>query len=178
MTLNPCCGEVVGVLIADGQGRLLMFARQQPPPGVAPVAGHVGEHGGFEAAARAEVEEEVGLTVVRLDEVARGWRSTWCRRGSDGHMWRIYRADVTGEVVLKSDEAANAGWYIPGEVQLLADRTVAHAYGRLSAAEFATHPGLEPVWVSWLADLGHIVMPAADLAAVAALAQRAPEGSS
>ncbi|MGI5247741.1 NUDIX hydrolase [Dactylosporangium sp. CA-139066] len=174
---DPCCRETVGVLIADEAGRLLMFARQQPPPGVAPVAGHVGEHGDFESAARAEVAEEVGLTVVRLEELARGWRSTWCRRGSDGHMWRIYRAEVSGTLQLKPDEAANAGWYGPAELQVLADLTVAHARGELLAAAFEVAPGLEPVWVSWLAELGHIIVPAADLAAVEALAQQAPEGA-
>lgn len=175
--MTPCCREVVGVLIADGEGRLLMFARQTPPPGVAPVAGHVGEHGSYGAAALAEVREEVGLVVTHLTEVASGWRSTWCRRGSDGHVWRIYRADVAGEVRLAPAEAANAAWYTPADVQALADRTVAHAHGAVTAAQFAAEPGLEPVWVSWLAELGHISISAADVAAVEELAQRAPEGT-
>jgi ADP-ribose pyrophosphatase YjhB (NUDIX family) len=173
---DPCCGETVGVLIADPAARLLLFARRQPPPGVAPVAGHVGEHGTFEAAARAEVAEEVGLSVVRLEELARGWRGSWCRRGSAGHMWRIYLADVTGEVRLKPDEAADAAWYTPAQVQALAGRTVAHARGQVTATEFNADPGLEPVWVLWLAGLGHITVPLADLAAVEALARQAPEG--
>lgn len=173
--MNPCCGEVAGVLIFDGAD-LLMFARQQPPPGVAPVAGHVGEHGGFEAAAVAEAQEEVGLTVVRIEELARGWRSTWCRRGSDGHTWRIYRAEVTGVLQLAEREAADAAWYSPADVEALAKWTVAHARGDVPAAEFAANPGLEPVWVLWLAELGHIDVSAADLAVVAGFAQRAPEG--
>lgn len=176
MTVDPCCGEVVGVLVFDGAGRMLLFARQQPPPGVAPVAGHVGEHGGFEGAARAEVAEEVGLTVIALAELARGWRSTWCRRGSAGHMWRIYRAEVTGSIRLADAEAADARWYAPAEVQALADRTVAHAQGRLSAAEFFADPGLEPVWLSWLAELGHISLSGAGLALVEQFAAQPPQG--
>jgi len=174
VTVDPCCGETVGVLIFDATGRLLMFARQQPPPGVAPVAGHVGEHGGFEAGARAEVAEEVGLVVVRLEELARGWRSTWCRRGSGGHSWRIYRAEVTGTLQLAGAEAANAAWYSPAQVQVLADRTVAHARGDVTAVEFAADAGLEPVWVSWLAELGRINISGADLALVEQFAAEAP----
>lgn len=60
-----CDHASVGVLISSPDG-LLVFERATPPAGIAPVAGHLDRHGGPEAAAHAEVTEEVGLTVTHL----------------------------------------------------------------------------------------------------------------
>lgn len=171
--MKPCCNHVVGVLIHDGDGRLLMFQRNTPPVGVAPVAGHVDDHGNPEDAAVAEVREEVGLTVTRLWPLLSRWLPNVCRRPSPagiGHHWTVYRADTDGHVYADPREARHPRWYTPAEVQALADRTVEHARGRVTAAQFAVNPGLEPVWVLHLHDLGQVAVSDDDVALVGQLA--------
>ncbi len=178
--MKACDNHVVGVLIHDAAGRLLMFQRATPPPGVAPPAGHVEHHGSADDAAVAEVREEVGLTVVRLRPLLSAWLPDSCGSrdlpGPQGfdHRWTVYRADVTGEVEADVREARHPYWYTPAEVQALTDRTVAYAHGRLSAEEFAAEPGLEPVWVGFLRDLGLVRVDTADLDLIARMAVRPP----
>ncbi|MFI6129179.1 NUDIX hydrolase [Micromonospora sp. NPDC051141] len=169
-----CDNTSVGVLIADPAGRLLLLRRATPPVGVAPVAGHVDDHGTPADAARQEVAEEVGLTVRRLDLVAEGWRPNACRRPAGprgtGHHWFLYRAVVAGTVRPDPAAAREVRWHTPDEVQHLVRRTVAYANGHVTAELFADAPGIEPVWVRFLHDLALADAPAGDLAAVDALA--------
>ena len=60
---KQCCKTSVGVLILDeDRTEMLMIERGTAPAGIAPVAGHaLDEHDSYEAAAREEVSEEVGL---------------------------------------------------------------------------------------------------------------------
>ena len=164
-----CDNTSVGVLIWHG-GRLLVFDRAAFPPGVAPAAGHVDEHGGWEAAARAEVAEETGLTVTRLTRLAGGWRANRCRRETGprgtGHHWEVYEAAVTGDLVPSARETRNMRWAAPRDLQILALRTAAYACGRLTGAEFATDPGIEPVWVRWLHEAGIVDISEQDLTEV------------
>jgi hypothetical protein len=64
--MKTCDNTSVGIVITDHQSRYLMFDRATFPPGTAPAAGHIDDHGTAEDAARAEVEEELGLTVTGL----------------------------------------------------------------------------------------------------------------
>lgn len=162
---GPVCDNTsVGVIIEDEAGRLLMFDRARFPIGTAPAAGHVDGHGGYEAAARTEVEEELGLTVVELTPAVhwshpdrRGmWRRNACRwhpgpRGV-GHEWKVYHAVVTGELQPSAWETKNTRWIDRYDLPALADRTHAYAKGLISAAEFAASPGIEPVWVRFLVE--------------------------
>lgn len=170
---GPCDNTSVGVIIAAG-GRYLVFERNTPPAGVAPCAGHVDGHGGFELAAHAEVTEELGLAVTSLRQVTGGWRPNRCRRqpgpAGPGHAWAVYLAQTRGQVRPSARETRSARWLDSGLLQVLADRTAAYAYGRLTSAEFAADPGIEPVWVQWLADAGIIHAGAADLAVIGQLA--------
>jgi ADP-ribose pyrophosphatase YjhB (NUDIX family) len=170
-----CDNLSVGVLITDDQGRYLLFRRARPPVGVAPPAGHVDDHGSAEDAARAEVAEEVGLTVMSLTRVAHGWRDNACRRRPGprgvGHEWTVYRADVTGGLVSDTQEASDARWYTTREIQSLADRTVAYALGEVDEDRFVAAPGLEPVWVEFLAVAAVIDVAPSDLVVVDRLAQ-------
>lgn len=162
--MKTCDNASVGVIIRNHSGDLLMFERVKPPVGIAPVAGHIDEHGTAEDAARAEVAEEVGLTVQTLTPVLSGWRGNRCRRrGGDGHRWTVFEAQVTGDVTTAADETRDARWYTPAEAQALAARTAAHARGELTVEEFAATPGLEPVWVEFLTDAGLIRTNSADL---------------
>ncbi|MEV4258736.1 NUDIX hydrolase [Spirillospora sp. NPDC049652] len=157
-----CDNASVGVVITDPAGRFLMFDRVTFPAGVAPVAGHVfDEHEGYADAARAEVAEELGLTVTGLEATrVGGWRSNRCRRvpGSrgTGHQWQIFTATVTGALAPSVRETRNARWVTANEMQELAHRTTEYAVGLLTTGEFTARPGLEPVWCRWMADLGVI----------------------
>ena len=168
--MKTCDNTSVGVLIRDGYDRWLFFERATPPAGIAPPAGHVDDHGTYEDAARAEVHEEVGLTVVDLQQVTGGTRTNRCRRlvGKEGpvHHWRVYRATVTGGLKPSKRETRNARWLTREEIQSLAERTAEHAWGTVSDADFAADPGIEPVWVGWLAEVGLVGMLDADLCAI------------
>ncbi|ASU83611.1 NUDIX hydrolase [Nocardiopsis gilva YIM 90087] len=182
MSRDRCCGTSVGVLIADDHGRYLMVTRAWHPVGIAPVAGHVlDEHAvrdrtgalvlgaSYEQAAIAEVAEEVGLEVVDLDLKLDVHLPNLCSSppaDPPGHHWRIYRAHVTGELAPDPEETRGADWYTPDQVEVLAQRTIMHAHGRLSDEEIIERPGLEAVWVRHLAALGVIRVDPVDLAAV------------
>lgn len=171
-----CDNLSVGVLITDRAGRHLMFDRARPPVGVAPVAGHIDDHGGAEDAARAEVAEEVGLTVTGLTPLRSAWRDNRCRRAPGprgiGHRWTIYRAEVTGDLAPSAEETRNARWLTPAEVQTLADRTAAYAHGEVGDTSWAAAPGIEPVWVEWLAAAGIVAVTPATLSLIDRLAGR------
>lgn len=178
MTSVPVCDhKSVGILIGDGDGSWLMFRRVRFPIGIAPAAGHVDGHGGFAAAARAEVGEELGLQVRTLRQITGGWRPYPCRRptgrvGLTGHLWAVYEAETSGQLRPDPAEAAGACWCTRAELQHLADRTVAHAHGVISPAQFSAEPGLEPVWLEWLHTAGLITVELTDLHTVDGLARR------
>lgn len=174
-----CDNRSVGVIIVDAQGRCLVFDRNTPPPGTAPAAGHVDDHGGFDAAARDEVNEELGLTVTALQDTGvGGWRPNACRRQpgpkGTGHEWRVYHATVTGTLNPSKRETRNARWLTGEELYHLALRTATYAHGGISPAEFNRNPGLEPVWVRWFHDLNIVTLNDDDLAAIDRLAAQPP----
>lgn len=171
-----CDRYSVGVLIVQDD-HLLMFERATPTVGVAPVAGHVDDHGLPADAARAEVFEEVGLTVTSLSFVTSGWRPNRCRRqvpagNVPGHYWTVFRAEVSGALTPSLRETRNASWLDRSEIQLLAARTVSYAYGAINETEFAAAPGLEPVWLEWLYEAGIVEVTDDALARVDELAAR------
>ncbi|MGW0578615.1 NUDIX domain-containing protein [Streptomyces sp. NPDC002920] len=159
--MKTCDNTSVGIVITDHQGRYLMFDHATFPSGTAPAAGHIDDHGTAEDAGRAEVEEELGLTVTGLTHVTGGWRDNPCRlpgARSTGHRheWTVHRATVTGDVTPSAHETKNVRWITPDALQELADRTVAYAQGRITDAEFEAAPGIEPVWMQWLANIAAI----------------------
>ncbi|MFI6513634.1 NUDIX hydrolase [Streptosporangium sp. NPDC050855] len=168
-----CDNRSVGVLICNDAGEYLMVERAVFPVGIAPVAGHIDEHGGPAEAARAEVFEEVGLTVTELTSVLSAWWSNRCGRelGPDGggHDWHIFRAQVTGELAPSPHETRGARWYTVEQLQELTDRTIDYAAGHLAEEEFAAAPGLEATWVHWLAELGVVDIDLTGLLQVASL---------
>lgn len=172
--MSTCDNTSVGVIIADGHGNYLLFDRNTFPPGAAPPAGHVDDHGSYEDAARAEVAEETGLTVVSLRKVTGGWRDNKCRRDpgpkGTGHEWRVYCATVTGDLAPSPRETRNARWLNCYDLQVLAAWTIGYAIGIVSADQWAASPGIEPVWVRWLADAGLVVLSGKGESAVDLLA--------
>lgn len=178
-----CCGTSVGVLITDQSRRVLMIQRATHPSGIAPVAGHAADEGqaSFQAAAVAEVREEVGLAVTEPDLHGLYHRRLANLCGAQvpanppGHEWIVYRArSWSGSVELAPDEASGAGWFTPADIQGLAERTVAWADGRMTDAEWNADPGLEPVWVWILDELQMIEVDRPDLLRVFAIAATPP----
>lgn len=167
-----CDNASVGVL-AEQNGRWLFIWRNTFPFGVAPVSGHVfDEHKSYDEAARAEMEEEAGLQVESLYLTpAGGWRPNRCRREpgklGTGHQWEVYTATVSGSLDISPREVRMARWLSQAQVQLLANRTMLAAQGRVSSGEWQEAPGIEAVWVGFLADLDLIRMSVENLALVA-----------
>lgn len=167
---KACDGASVGVILE--RAGCYLIGQRADGQGVAPVAGHVYDaHTGYEDAAVAEVREELGLTVTHLEPVTTGWRDNRCKRGTGpsgryGHAWAVYRADVTGSMHVDPGSYSDVWAAYPDELAALAARTVAMARGELDARAWAEQPGLEPVWVLWLARADAIQPTAHDLADV------------
>ncbi|RCV49723.1 NUDIX domain-containing protein [Marinitenerispora sediminis] len=169
--MKRCCGSSIGVIIRDEHGRYLMIERGWWPVGHAPVAGHVyDQHADPVAAALAEVEEEVGLTVVDLKPVLGPVHlpnlcASLPAEPTPGHTWWVVEATVTGTLRPAEGETKGARWYTPGQVQALAQRTIDHARGVVGTEEFTAHPGLEAVWIDLLHRASHLEVAEEDLLA-------------
>jgi len=157
-----CDHKSVGIIIEDHSGNLLLIRRGRYPVGIAPVAGHIDNHGGPTQAAINEVREEIGLTIHADDLQATTIQNrdvgNRCRRlGGDHHHWWVYKtSSVEGELQLDKDEASDACWYSQGEVRELARRTQSLRDGSLTEEDFTEDPGLEPVWLDFLTELGYL----------------------
>ncbi|WP_158894069.1 NUDIX domain-containing protein [Amycolatopsis anabasis] len=91
-----CCSS-------NGRGR---------PPGSAPAAGHVDQHGDPEQTARAEVTEEVGRAASSLRLLPTEWRSHRCRRPTTGHVGTSLvdlRSQATGPIRLPASKCGPPG---------------------------------------------------------------------
>lgn len=174
-TVKQCDNASVGVLI-EQKGRWLLTWRANFPVGVAPVAGHVfDDHKDYQDAARAEVTEETGLAVEELHPTGvGGWRPNRCRREpgakGTGHLWEVFTATVSGDLKPSEREVTRARWLRRPEIQLLANRTMLYAQARIGESDFGEYPGIEPVWVSFLAALDVISVRVADLELIERLA--------
>ncbi len=177
--MSRCCGTSVGVIVEGTGGRLLMITRGWYPTGIAPVAGHIADaHTDSAAALVAEVREETGLEVTSHTEVWRGWLPNLCASppaAIPGHHWVLATATATGELAPAPEETRGAAWYTPAEVRELADRTLAHAYGHVTDADFAGAPGLEPVWLEHLTTTGRLVVTEQDRALLRRLYTTPPQ---
>jgi hypothetical protein len=60
-------------------------------------------------------------------------------------------------------ETRNVRWIPAADLQALADRTSAYAFGFVTDADFAARPGLEPVWGQWLDAAGAIDLSPGEL---------------
>jgi ADP-ribose pyrophosphatase YjhB (NUDIX family) len=110
----PC----VGAIVTDGQGRLLMIKRgHEPGAGLWSVPGGRIEPGETDAEAVVrEMIEETGLTVEVGRLIGRVQRP-----GLNGAVIDIrdYAATVTGGTLRAGDDAADARWVAPGEMESL-----------------------------------------------------------
>jgi hypothetical protein len=179
MVRAVCDSTSVGVLITGDDGRYLMSAQAAWPDGIAPPAGHVTDwvlEPDYPAAARALVTARLRTDLKSLEPASTGgWRGDRCCRptgpAGTGHQWQIYTATLTGIPAPPQGRARRTHWLTEARIQRLAYRTARYAHGRISDSEFFTQPGIQPVWVAFLASLGIITMTVTDLAAIDRLAR-------
>jgi 8-oxo-dGTP diphosphatase len=116
--LNPVPGSeipCVGGVIKDDQGRLLLIKRGHAPgAGLWSLPGGRIEPGETDAEALVrEMREETGLTVEPGRLIGRVRRSG---QGEDVLDIRDYAATVTGGTLRAGDDAAEARWVAPGDL--------------------------------------------------------------
>ena len=112
--------ESAGVIVV-AEGRILTGMRRIYPFGISvSAAGHVDAGERPEDAAKRELKEEAGIFVEALEPLLVGYPfdGDSCRRGSDHHLWHLYRARlaVRPEVVL-CDETSESAWMTPEEIE-------------------------------------------------------------
>lgn len=160
--MKTCDNLSVGVVIRSPEGNHALLKRAKFPIGMAPVAGHIDEHGGPEIAAINEAWEEVGLTIAPDDLVVTAIKdrrvNNTCRRtGGDHHVWTVYEAArFSGDINPDPDETKGAEWYTPEQVQAFADRTKAFLAGEINPNDWEENPGLEDVWLAFYVELGYV----------------------
>ncbi len=153
MPEKVCDHTSVGMIVKKDD-EILLIERRKSPFGFAPPAGHVDDKGSFENAAKEELEEEVGLHSKSLSLLVEGRKENHCRRvNGTWHYWKIYTAEVEGEVQRSPDETKQAGWFSPDQVKSLALRTENYLQGSIPQTEWEQSPGLEPVWYEWFKEL-------------------------
>ena len=146
---RKCDHTSVGLLVWRDD-RLLMIERRTPPFGFASPAGHVDDHGSFEDAARAELEEEVGLIATKLQLKSEGRKDNPCRRkGGTWHYWKIYEAMAQGPISISPRETKQAGWHDSSSLMEFGSKTEQYRDGLINEEQWQRSPGLEPVWYDW-----------------------------
>ena len=157
-----CDNKSVGVILKNRKRELALLKRARFPIGIAPAAGHIDNHGSPEQAAIDELSEELGITLsisaLHRTIIDKRRVANECRRiGGDYHFWTIYEAetDIT-DLAPDPDETNGAFWYKKAALQSIADRTREYQEGNVDQLEWADNPGLEPVWVDFLKELGYI----------------------
>jgi len=154
MTTKKCDNTSVGMIIRNDD-EILLIERRKPPYGFAPPAGHVDDKGSYENAAKEEVLEEVGLTPKIITLVKEGRKENPCRRdGGTWHYWKIYEVETTGTLKRSLDETKQAGWYSHDQIAELATRSKAYLDSKIPQVDWEKSPGLEPIWLEWLTELG------------------------
>lgn len=156
MSEKICDHKSVGMLVWKGN-KLLLIERKIFPFGFAPPPGHV-EGDSYEAAAKRELKEEVGLDAFELKLLLkeRADNNRCLRVGGTWHAWQVYEAKAKGEVRRSFGETKQVGWCSLAEIKKLANRTKAYLDGRIDDREWKISPGIETVWYDWFKKLGMI----------------------
>jgi len=127
-------------------------------------------------AARAMVAAELRLSITSQELTrSEGWQADRCGRTPGphgaGHQWQVYAATVAGRLDPPRRRVRRPRWLDVSELERLARRTADYARGEISDSQFYARPGIQPVWVGFLAGLGIIGMAKHDLAAIECVAQ-------
>lgn len=118
--------ESVGVVVVNKENKILCMLRQIFPFASALPAGHLDMDEEPEHAARRELEEETGIVAKGALEHLGDFDipGDACRRGSDDHVWHLYRYRLPDDVkIALSDEASGAEWFTLSELQSLDNAT-------------------------------------------------------
>ncbi len=147
-----CDHKSVGMLVWQDE-KLLLIERNKPPYGFAPPAGHCDQED-FEASAKKELQEEVGLVAKSLKLLIEGRKENPCRR-IDGtwHLWQIFEVESEGQINRSLLETKQTKWVSVSELKELAKKTQAYEAGKISEDDWKKNPGLEKVWCEWLKEL-------------------------
>lgn len=148
-----CDHTSVGILVWRGDS-LLLIERRLGTIGMAPPAGHIDRDASAEEAAKRELKEEAGLDTRNLVLIAEGKKDNPCRReGGVWHYWKIFKADVEGEIARSEVETKQAGFYSKEEVGNFMERTEMYLAGDIKEEDWKDSPGIEPVWYEWFKEL-------------------------
>lgn len=155
-----CTNASAGVIV-ERDGRLLLLERRWQPLGFACPAGHVDSGEAPMEAARRELREETGLVAPELTLVleTRVTRNNTCSHpGGTWHQWSVYTHSqpLTGRFMPDLREVVSSRWVNMPELSILAARTRAYLAGLITEDQWATSPGLEPVWLEILTSTGWI----------------------
>ena len=157
-----CDNKSVGVIVTDIDGKYALLKRANFPIRIAPVAGHLDDHGTPVQAASDEAEEELGLVIepagLKPTKISKRHVANPCSRiGGDHHEWSVFEADqFLGDITPSPEETQGAQWYTKKQLQKLADRTKAYKAGEIPQEEWEADPGLEEVWLDFMLELGHV----------------------
>jgi len=148
-----CDNKSVGMLVWRDD-KLLLIERKKPPFGFAPPSGHVDKDNSFEAAAKRELKEEVGIETDNIELLIEGRKNNPCRRENGSwHYWKIYKIDANGEIKRSDDETKQANFCGKDILLSLASKTEKYIRGDITQNNWENSPGLEPVWYEWLKEL-------------------------
>lgn len=158
---KECDHLSVGTIIEDGINIALLL-RAKLPQAYAPPAGHIDQHGSPEQAAINEPFEELGLIIapealIKTAIANRRVDNPCPRGGGNYHHWWVFRAtQFEGRITPSADETRGAAWYDREQLQALADRTIQWRADGSNSEDWQQNPGLEEVWLGFLAELGYI----------------------
>jgi len=108
---KTCDNTSSGIIVRKAAGKILMIERKKYNFGYALPAGHQ-DGDSPEAAARKELEEEVGLTAERfIEKLALDLPNPCKRDGGTHHLWHIFETENWhGEVRASDDEVKTYIW--------------------------------------------------------------------
>jgi 8-oxo-dGTP pyrophosphatase MutT (NUDIX family) len=108
------CHESEGVFIRNPEGKFLFFERLIFPFALTVPSGHVDTNEDALTAAYRETEEEIGLKVDKLVDIAtEDIVGDSCRRGADVHRWHAYLLLLNDKIdvdVKEKDEGQKPVW--------------------------------------------------------------------
>lgn len=125
--------KIIGAIIKNDEGEILMIERNKKPFGWACPSGHTEKDETILKAVTREVREEIGLEVKKcklLKHEFVDWNV--CDKGEKGHDWNVFEVlKWEGDIIL-SEESKNMKWVSVKDL------------GQLD---------LEPVWKYWFEKL-------------------------
>lgn len=151
--MKICDHTSVGIFVWK-KDKLLLIERKKIPYGFAIPAGHCDGDDSFEKASIRELKEETGFDATKLELITEGKKENPCgREDGNWHYWKLYKADVKGEINPSKDETKQIGWYSIDEIKILLEKTEKYLNKEISEEEWEKNPGLEPIMTEWFKEI-------------------------